>query len=140
MGQARERFRRELDEAVRDFRAGDLDVAFTRLERAHILGQLRFADHAAAHFWMLRVGLARRDAREVCGQVLRLVATMPSHLIGWLPIGNTGGANVSPVKPMPLPPDLAPFFQGFSLRRQIARQALILAGVAILVVALLQQA
>ena len=28
--------------------------------------------------------------------------------LGWLPMGNTGGANVPPKKPLPLPSDLAP--------------------------------
>ncbi|MCO4094742.1 MAG: DUF3703 domain-containing protein [Acidovorax sp.] len=41
-------------------------------------------------------------------------------------MGNTGGANVSPVKPMPVPPDLQPFFVGYSLRREIGFRLVLL--------------
>ena len=109
---------------------GDAKGAFARLERAHILGQLRFFDHVVSHVWMLKVALRQRDGREIFGQLLRLGATVPGHLFGWLPIGNTGGADVSPLKPMPIPSDLAPYFAGFSLRRQIVRQWEIVGAVA----------
>jgi hypothetical protein len=56
---------------------------------------------------MLRIGWRRRDGREVRGQVLRLAAGGLLSWAGWLPVGNTGGANVPPKKPMPLPDDLA---------------------------------
>ena len=106
---------------------GNAEAAFGRLERAHILGQLRFFDHIVSHVWMLKVALQEQDGREIFGQVLRLGATIPGHLFGWLPIGNTGGANVSPLKPMPIPPDLVPYFATFSLPRQIVRQVMIIA-------------
>ena len=54
---------------------------------------------------MFRVGLRSRDFREVRGQVLRMVAALLFSRI-WVPEGNTGGANVSPLKPMPIPADL----------------------------------
>lgn len=101
---------------------GDPEATFARLERAHILGQLRFVDHVGAHLWMLHTAWRRSDGREVLGQVLRLIATVPGHLFGWLPVGNTGGANVPALRPMPIPADLQPFFEGFSLRRRILRQ------------------
>jgi arylesterase / paraoxonase len=111
---------------------GDRATAFNHLERAHIIGQLGFLSHVAVHIEMLRFALSGKDGREVRGQILRLVATIPGHLFGWLPIGNTGGANVSALKPMPIPADLQPYFSGFSLRRQVIRQRLILAASALL--------
>ncbi len=128
---------RETGEARDHLANRRFDQAFGCLERAHILGQLRFGDHVVVHLLMLRVAIARGDGREVRGQVLRLFATVPGHLFGWLPIGNTGGADVSPLKPMPIPADLAPHFAGFSLRRQILRQwaliaALVVGGIALL--------
>jgi arylesterase / paraoxonase len=99
--------------------------AFSHLERAHIIGQLGFLSHFSVHIAMVRFALSARDWREIRGQLLRLAATIPGHLFGWLPIGNTGGANVSALKPMPIPPDLQPYFSGFSLRRQIIRQRVI---------------
>lgn len=86
-------------------RDGDLDLAFHHLERAHILGQRLTWRHVRSHVGMLWIGWLRSDAREIFGQVLRILAAAMFSRI-WVPAGNTGGANVSPIKPMPVPPDL----------------------------------
>lgn len=86
-------------------REGNLDLAFQHLERAHILGQRLTWRHVRSHVGMLRIGWLRSDAGEILGQVLRiLAAAMVSRI--WVPAGNTGGANVSAIQPMPVPPDL----------------------------------
>jgi hypothetical protein len=54
---------------------------------------------------MLRIGWRRRDAREVTGQLARLLAAALFSRI-WVPVGNTGGANVSAMRPMAVPDDL----------------------------------
>ena len=54
---------------------------------------------------MLRLGWARRDFREVRGQLPRIVAAALFSRI-WVPFGNTGGANVPAMKPMPIPTEL----------------------------------
>lgn len=123
-------FRRELDASAHRLAQGDGRGAFAHLERAHILGQLSFLDHVVVHVRMLRIAFENRDALEVRGQFVRLLATVPGHLFGWVPIGNTGGANVSALRPMPIPADLTLHFRGFSLKRQIARQSLIVAVLA----------
>ncbi|MAY20502.1 MAG: hypothetical protein CL955_07775 [Erythrobacteraceae bacterium] len=87
--------------------AADPSVAFAHLERAHILSQYSTRDHVRVHAAMLRWGMAQWNPREVAGQVLRIVAAATKTAFGWIPVGNTGGANVSPIKPMPLPADLA---------------------------------
>jgi hypothetical protein len=66
---------------------------------------------------MLRVGWHRRDGREIFGQVLRLVATLPGAPFGWVPAGNTGGANVSALRPMPMPPEFAHHVAHVSMAR-----------------------
>ena len=86
---------------------GSLDAAFAHLERAHILSQRYAFAHAAVHVRMLRVGWKRRDAREVLGQTTRTAAALLFSRL-WVPLGNTGGANVSALRPMPLPDDLRP--------------------------------
>lgn len=86
-------------------RAGNFDLAFHYLERAHILGQRRTWLHVRSHLGMLRVGWQRADLREIAGQVVRIVAAALFSRI-WVPEGNTGGANVSAIKPMPVPADL----------------------------------
>lgn len=98
-------FSAEMQRAKDYFRADDLDRAFAHLERAHILGQRDTLRHTWSHWWMLRVGLRRGDFREVSGQVLRIVASILMSRL-WVPAGNTGGANVSPIESMPIPADL----------------------------------
>ena len=82
------------------------DAAFRHFERAHILSQRRTGDHVRSHAWMWRAGWRRRDAREVLGQTLRMLAALLFSRI-WVPEGNTGRANVSAFRPMPVPEDLA---------------------------------
>jgi hypothetical protein len=79
-----EAFEAALAEAGQHGAVGDARSAFAALERAHVLGH-----------W-----------REVIGQVLRIALVPIGHLVGRLPIGNTGGANVSAFKPMAIPPEL----------------------------------
>ena len=88
------------------YRAGELDASFRSLERAHILGQRQVWPHTLAHWWMFKVGWRRRDPGEVFGQVSRILASLIFSRI-WVPVGNTGGADVSPLRPMPVPSDLA---------------------------------
>ena len=92
-----------------ELRAAREDAAhgFAHLERAHVLGQPSTREHVRVHWHMLRWAIRHRDAREFSGQVLRLIGAATKTFIGLVPTGNTGGANVSPVKPMPLDPELA---------------------------------
>lgn len=85
---------------------GDLDAAFGALERAHILGQPWAGLHTQAHWMMLRIGVRRRDTREIIGQLIRLAGGGFLSFIGRLPEGNTGGANVPAERSLPLPPEL----------------------------------
>lgn len=101
-----EAFEKEMAQATRESKDGNLCQAFARLERAHILGQRATRLHVRAHIGMLRIGWRRGDLREVVGQVMRIVAAATKSRI-WVPLGNTGGANVSPFRPMPVPSDLA---------------------------------
>lgn len=103
----RQAFDAELAQARAGLASGDLGRAFHHAERAHVLGQPWAIPHSAAHWTMLRIGFARRDTREVVGQIIRFAAGGLLTLIGRVPEGNTGGANVSPEKPMPVAADLA---------------------------------
>lgn len=80
---------------------------FTHLERAHVLGQASTREHVRVHWQMLRWAVRNRDAREFFGQLTRTIGAATKTFIGWVPTGNTGGANVSPVRPMPIDPRLA---------------------------------
>lgn len=124
---AKAAYRHEMGLARTQYVRGDLARAVYHLERAHILGQRYFWAHAISHVWMLRIAWRRNDQREVFGQVMRFVATIPGYIFGWVPVGNTGGANVSPIQPMPIPSDLLPYFVGYSVRREMTLRALLLA-------------
>jgi hypothetical protein len=86
--------------------AGRPEVSFRHLERAHVLGQASTVEHVRAHLHMLMWALRHRRAKELLGQVMRTVGAA-TKTVFWIPVGNTGGANVSPFKPMPIPSDLA---------------------------------
>jgi hypothetical protein len=126
-------FNIEMQAAREAWARRDLEATFGRLERAHILGQRSLWPHILTHLWMLRVGWQRQDRREIAGQLLRLVATLPGALIGWVPAGNTGGANVSALKPMPIPPEFEHHFEGEDMRSTIAFRLLALVGLAALI-------
>ena len=101
----------ELEAASRAEANGDLSRSFRHLERAHVLGQQSTVQHVRVHWRMLRWGWRQGEAREVIGQVTRIVGAATKTAFGMVPTGNTGGANVSPVKPMPVPADLAAIIQ-----------------------------
>jgi len=85
---------------------GDLNTEWAHWERAHILSQPMAGPHVRTHVGMLAYGLRHHDRREVLGQVLRLLVAAPGTWTGRYPVGNTGGANVSALLPMPIPDDL----------------------------------
>ena len=84
---------------------GNIEAAFHHLERAHILSQRHTWEHVHVHWLMLRLGASVGTWREVVGQSTRMVAAAIFSRI-WVPVGNTGRANVSAIKPMPVPDDL----------------------------------
>jgi Protein of unknown function (DUF3703) len=86
------------------------ELCFQHLERAHILGQRHYIAHVRNHYWMYKVAFKKRDLREVAGQIVRMIMSVGS-LVGVVPLGNSGRARISPIKPMPIPKDLQGFFR-----------------------------
>ena len=84
---------------------GDNPRAFHHLERAHILSQRLTIRHVQVHWLMFKHGIRTRNPREIFGQTVRIVAAALFSRV-WVPLGNTGGANVSAMRPMPVPDDL----------------------------------
>jgi len=109
-------FKNEMKLAIENYWQQNYLKAFKHLENAHILGQRSIRAHTYSHWWMLRVGLKRNDFREIFGQIMRIIASIIFSRI-WVPVGNTGGANVSPVKPMPIPNELAVLMDDFEGER-----------------------
>lgn len=136
--EVRTAFSREMAIAKAAFAVADYTTAFHHLERAHILGQRYFLTHWTTHWWMLRTGLRRKDGREIRGQVMRLVAVVPGYLFGWIPKGNPGGANVSALRPMPIPEDLRPLLKDYSVARDVLGRVAVFAAAALLVLGVLR--
>lgn len=86
---------------------GDSVTEFRHLERAHVLGQASTSQHVRAHWYMLVWALRQRAPREFFGQIVRIIGATTKTAFGLVPTGNTGGANISPVQPLPVPADLA---------------------------------
>ncbi len=80
--------------------------AWYHLERSHIIGQSYPIEHTYSHWLMLKFGFRQKDTKEVIGQIVRLLVGGWKSFINHVPLGNTGGANVPPLKRMPIPSDI----------------------------------
>ncbi|MDX2001380.1 MAG: DUF3703 domain-containing protein [Chitinophagales bacterium] len=76
--------------------------AWQHLENAHVLGQNYPIEHTLVHWEMLKFGFRIKNFHEVIGQIPRLLFGGIKSFIGRVPVGNTGGANVPILKPMPI--------------------------------------
>lgn len=102
---------RELVQYRAAFLEGNLIHAWHHLERAHVIGQSYPYEHTYAHWLMLKFGFAIKDSKEVLGQIPRLLIGGVKSFVGKIPLGNTGGANVPPLRPMRLPEDIQGLFR-----------------------------
>lgn len=76
-----------------------------------MLGQASTVEHVRVHWRMLLWGWQRRSAKECVGQLFRIAGAATKTALGLVPSGNTGGSNISPFKPLPVPGDLAATIQ-----------------------------
>jgi hypothetical protein len=106
----------ELAKAETLLQQGKLQECWRHYERAHILGQRYPLQHSYVHWLMLKFGIKIKSTKEVFGQITRLVFGGVKSFVGTVPIGNTGGANVPPLKPMEIPEDLKAIINNANLR------------------------
>lgn len=99
-------YQKELEKYKTELSLGNLQVAWRHLERAHILGQPWPIEHTQVHWLMLKFGIRIKDTREIIGQIPRLLVGGVKSFVGTIPVGNTGGADVPPLRPMEIPEDL----------------------------------
>jgi hypothetical protein len=97
---------KELSFASTAFKRNELRVSWHHLERAHILGQAWPLQHTKAHWRMLFFAFKIKNTKEILGQIPRLLFGGIKSFVGEIPLGNSGGANVPPLKPMEIPVDL----------------------------------
>lgn len=81
------------------------DIAFSHLENAHVLDQELTYWHVKVHFLMFLWSIRNRSPKEFFGQILRMFGALTKTAIGLVPIGNTGGSNISPFQKLPLKPE-----------------------------------
>lgn len=99
-------YHRELASYRQAMSATNLELAWRHLERAHILGQPWFVQHTQVHWLMLKFGIRIKNKKEILGQLPRLLVGGVKSFVGKIPTGNTGGANVPPLRSMEIPADL----------------------------------
>ena len=89
----------------------DFSIAWYHLERSHIIGQSYPIEHTYSHWLMLKFGFRQKDTKEAIGQIIRLLVGRWKSFINHVPVGNTGGANVPPLKRMAIPNDIKEIFK-----------------------------
>lgn len=94
----------ELTLAKQARKQSNVTVEFTHLENAHVLGQASTLLHTKVHILMLFWAVRQVNIKEFLGQVMRIIGAATKTAIGLVPLGNTGGTNVSPFKVLPLSP------------------------------------
>ncbi len=100
-------YQKELAAAKEFFDENNFSLSWRHLERAHILGQPYPIEHTCVHWKMFLFGIKLKKQKEIIGQIPRLLVGGVKSFVGHIPVGNTGGANVPPLKPMEIPEDLA---------------------------------
>ncbi|CAM1370240.1 conserved hypothetical protein [Tenacibaculum sediminilitoris] len=107
--QRKQEYCRQLTLAKKALESKRFQVSFYHLENTHILGQKYLYHHALSHYYMLVFGIKTKNSKEILGQFFRIIASLLITLI-WVPIGNTGGSNISAIKPIPIRNELQKYF------------------------------
>lgn len=100
----------ELTYYKNQYQEGNLNVAWNHLERAHVIGQRYPYAHSFVHWKMLMFGFKIKSIKEIVGQIPRLLIGGVKSFVGQIPVGNTGGANIPPLKPLPIQDDIQEMF------------------------------
>jgi hypothetical protein len=96
----------ELQNSKLAFLSNDLEQSWKHLETAHIIAQPYPLEHTFVHWKMLKFGIKIKNTKEILGQIPRLIFGGVKSFVGKIPTGNTGGANVPPLRPMKIPDNL----------------------------------
>lgn len=109
-------FELELEAYRRAYSVGSLQVAWSHLERAHVIGQRYPLPHTYVHWKMLQFGFRIKSGREILGQIPRLLVGGVKSFVGKVPVGNPGGADVPPLKSFPIAEDIQSIFARIGLK------------------------
>jgi hypothetical protein len=103
-------FETEMAHFRQAYAQSQLHRAWQHLERAHIIGQRYPYAHSYVHWKMLQFGFHIKCTKEILGQIPRLIFGGIKSFVGKVPAGNPGGADVPPLKPFPIDPQIRAIF------------------------------
>lgn len=103
-------FQQSLDAYAFALQQNDWAEAWRQLEKAHVIGQAYPYQHTLVHWKMLLFGCKIKNTREIIGQIPRLLVGGVKSFVGTIPVGNTGGANVLPLRSMPIEQEIQTIF------------------------------
>ena len=104
-------FKAEINAYYEALKEVKLKQAWHHLERAHVIGQAYPWEHSYAHWKMLLFGIRIKNTKEVLGQLPRLLVGGVKSFVGKVPVGNTGGANIPPLKRLPIDAEIEALFE-----------------------------
>ena len=110
-------FLAELKEYKSEMQKDNLQKAWQHLEKAHVIGQAYPYEHSYVHWKMLLFGIHIKNGKEILGQIPRLVFGGVKSFVGTIPVGNTGGANVPPLRPLPISEEIQIIFEKAGVKR-----------------------
>lgn len=111
-------FEKELSAYRIEMDNNNLYNAWKHLERAHVIGQSFPYEHTYVHWKMLQFGFKIKSGKEIIGQIPRLLIGGVKSFVGKVPLGNTGGANVPPLKPMPINSEIEKLFEQVNIAKR----------------------
>ena len=82
------------------------DAPFTTWSALTSSARVSWEHTRQTHWLMLTLEIRRRRVAAAFGQAVRLVLGVIGSAIGVVPIGNTGGSDISMFKRLPIAPDL----------------------------------
>lgn len=107
----------ELNAYKCEVQKNNLHKAWQHLERAHVIGQAYPYEHSYVHWKMLLFGIKIKSTKEVVGQIPRLVFGGIKSFVGTIPVGNTGGANVPSLRPLPISEEIQNIFKKAGVKK-----------------------
>ncbi|PHR71646.1 MAG: hypothetical protein COA67_06425 [Lutibacter sp.] len=107
--QRKKKFYSQLRKGKKALKNKEVQTSFYHFENAHVLGQSHLFRHTLSHSWMFVWGIKTKSIREIIGQTIRIIASLLFTLI-WVPKGNTGGTNLSPMKSIPIRKEIQKYF------------------------------
>lgn len=107
----------ELKEYKSEMQKCNLQKAWQHLEKAHVIGQAYPFEHSYVHWKMLLFGIKIKSGKEILGQIPRLIFGGVKSFVGVIPVGNTGGANVPPLRPLPISLEIQNIFKKAGVKR-----------------------